>query len=275
MSAAEEVLTSLGVDYITATVRDKSASWRLASMGTAMFRTQADRGNVPRPFGMSGFKGWKCGSVECAMRNEEYMLRASGDAAAYAWKEIVPLADHISRLDLQATIKVGCGPTKQIERHRRAARAYSTKMHNKPIVRWTADHRGGYTLYLGARESICFGRIYDKFAQSGLDHYQSCVRYEVQYHNKLATNLAVQLAAQASSLPHTAAFVSQFFRGRGVSLEVPYDDKATYCCSRPRSDDDKCLKWLQTAVRPSVLRLINAGKGEEVMRALGLIADES
>lgn len=275
MDHVEDVVTDMAVDYITATVKSKSDSYQLVWLGTELFRTQGLYGNRPRPFGMSGFKGWKCGAVDTATRDDEYMLRVSGGAAASAWKQIVPLADHVSRLDLQATVKVTSGTTRRIERHRRAARAHATKMHDKPIVRWVADHRGGYTLYLGARESICFGRIYDKYAHTQLDHYRDCVRYEVQYHNKLATSLATGLSRESSSLSHTAAYISQFFRGRGVALDLPWDDKATYCCSRPRSDDEKTLGWIEASVRPSVIRLVDAGKGEEVLRALGLVTDEA
>jgi hypothetical protein len=68
--------------------------------------------------------------------------------------------------------------------------------------------------------------------------------------------------------------VSRFFEARQVELGIQCEERATYSCSRPRSDVDKNLKWLTDAVRPTVLRLIASDRGEDVFRALGLVQDE-
>lgn len=269
----DDVLVSLGVDYVTATALETSDYQPLHSRASSMFHHQAQIGNQPKPWGMSGFKGWSCGSVAIGRRQDETIVRLSSDAAALGWRGVVQLASNVSRLDLQATVRGLRGPTATIDKHRREARRNALKHNQKRVVRWVQDNRDGYTLYLGQRSSICFGRIYDKFAQSKLEHYEGCVRYEVQYHNKLALNIACALQRLDSPLPTIASYCSEFFEGRGILLDLPYRNGATYCCSRTRSDVDKNLSWLRTAVRPTVLRLIALDRGEDLMRALGLIDD--
>lgn len=273
MSVTEDTLHSLAVDYLTATARDRDAGAKLHSYASGLFRWEAETGNTPRPWSGSGFSGWQCGQVQISTRDVEVMVRLSGDAAARWWRKTAELSENVSRIDLQGTIIIPGDVTRRIDRHRREALRFSKKLKYVPIVRWIQDARGGYTLYLGSRESYVFGRIYDKWQRDQLDHFKGCVRFEAQFQRKLALNISRSLLSTSSPMPRIASHVSQFFTGRGVGLELPYDDSATYCCSRPRTDDGKTLEWLATAVRPSILRLIDAGKGLEVFRALGLISD--
>lgn len=269
-----DVLVSLGVDYITATAKDRDAAVALHAVGSSLFRVQRDFGNNARAWGMHGFSGFACGSVQVGTRDDEVCVRLSSDSAQRSWRDVVQAAQNVSRIDLQVTIQVQRDVAKVIDRYKRAARRDSVKSHNKKRVRWVQEHHGGYTLYLGNRQSNVFGRIYDKYEESKLDQFRSCVRFEAQYQSKLALWIANDLNGTNSSKPRIASYVSQFFDGRGVHLEVPYKDTARYSCSRPRSDADRNLQWLSDAVKPCVLRLMSQGLGEEVFRALGLIADD-
>lgn len=274
MDHADDVLVGLGVDYLTATAVEPGGYRPMHSAATALFRVQADEGNEPKPWGMSGFKGWRCGSVEIGRREDETLVRLSSDSAYLSWRKITQHANNISRIDLQATVLPILGPTKTIDKHRREARIDARKSKDKKVVRWIQDNRDGYTLYLGNRTSICFGRIYDKFQQSKMDHYKGCVRYEVQYHNKLALHIASSLASDHQTIPRVTSYIMQFFRGRRLSLDLPGDAWATYRCTRRRSDADKNLEWLRTSVRPTVLRLLALGRGEEVLKSLGLVDEQ-
>lgn len=273
MSAARDVLQSIGCDYITCLAK-KAAGWHPLKMHSyELLRTEEQKGNKLSGFGMSGFSGFKCGGVQVGQRDDEFLCRLSSDAAALNWTTVYEVSDNVSRIDLQATVRVIDGPTKRIERERKLAEANAASVNTKRVVRWVQDNQGGFTCYLGVRGSNCFGRVYDKFAQSSLDHYRECVRYEVQYHDKLARFVARTVFTCDSPIPRVASYISQFFSGRGVNISLPYEDGARYSCSRPRSDNDKTLEWLASSVRPSVIRLIDAGRGEEVMRALGLVTD--
>lgn len=245
----------------------------LHSLATALFRHQADIGFKPKPWSGNNFKGWQCGSVQISKRDEELMVRLSSDSAFINWKRIVPLADNVSRLDLQATIKKHgpVGPT--ITQHREAAQKHSDAHKKKPVVRWIQDNREAYTLYLGHRESNVFGRIYDKGAREKTKEYEHCIRYEAQFQHDLSRIVARELCSLDSPIARMASHLTSFFRIRQVDLKLPDDNAARYSCPRQRTDDDRQLTWLSTQCRPSVLRLIRNGKGEEVLRALGLISE--
>jgi hypothetical protein len=234
---------------------------------------QRDLDNEAKPWGMHGFAGWSCGSVQVGTRKEEVCVRLSSDSAFKSWREVVHVSQNVSRIDLQATVTVVQDVTGLIDGYKRNARRDSEKGHNKKRVRWVQEHHGGYTLYLGNRGSNVFGRIYDKHAESKLDHYKNCIRYECQFQNKLAKFIAHDLYKTPSPIPREISYLSQFFEGRGVRLGLQYNDRARYSCSRPRSDVEKHLEWLTQAVRPCVGRLIADGHGESVFRALGLISE--
>jgi DNA relaxase NicK len=264
----------LGCDYITAVAPDSNDFNSLHGWSTGLFRSEAESGNQPRAWGMSGFKGWKCGSVEIGVREKDVLVRLSSEVAARSWKRCAELAQTISRLDLQATVQVLNGPTQEINKHRRAAARHAKKLNDKPIVRWTADNRGGYTLYLGARQSICFGRIYDKYAQSKMDHYRSCVRFEVQMHNEMALRTATLLCSLAHPRDMMAARINQFFARRDVKVDLPTELVSDFALHRSRSDVEKNLEWLSKSVRPTVERLLSLGHGRDVLSSLGLIVHE-
>lgn len=267
----EATLHSLCCDYVTCTAKEKESSERLHYRGSMLFRVQADCGNKSKPWSMKGFSGYQCGSVQVGTRGEEVIVRLSSDSANNAWKQVVHEAENVSRFDLEATIAFGDKVSRRIDRYRSCARRDSTRWRDKRRVRWVQEHHGGYTLYLGDRKSNVFGRIYDKGSESKLDQHAGCIRFEAQFQKKLARFIAKECCELSSPKLRFAAYLQQFFSGRGIHLEVPYTDGATYCCSRPRSDADKNLEWLAKAVQPCVRRLIDCGRGEEVLIALGLV----
>jgi DNA relaxase NicK len=274
MTPAEPILVSLACDYITGVALEETSFAQLRYLANTLFHTELDFGNQKKSWGMSGFKGWSCGHVQLGVRDHEFICRLGGESAARNWKQVHACATNISRFDMQATVKYPRGPTSVIDAVRAQALAHAAAHDDVPVVRWIADNRGGYTLYLGARESNAFARVYDKFAREKTEHFRSCVRYEVQYNSRLARIVTNTLARESSPVPHFAAGIRSFLDARGVDLDLPYEGQLTFCSPRNASDVDRKLIWLAKAVRPSVLSCIAAGRGEEALRALGLV-DES
>jgi hypothetical protein len=270
-----DVLHSIGCDYLTLTGIDTNLPGELHRRASSIFREQSERGNRTRGFGMAGFSGFQCGGVQIGKRDEELLVRLSSDVAAMYWSTLGPLATNCTRIDLQATILPAEGPARRLSKNRKSALRNAMKANDKRIVRWVADNRGGFTLYLGARQSNVFGRAYDKFAESSNEHFRGALRYEVEFKGKLAYFILRSLLNKPYARTTVASYVSQFFGRRGVQLELSADNAATYCCSRSPADAEKTLKWLQEAVRPSVLRLIAQNRGDEVLMALGLVVQSN
>lgn len=274
MNPASDVVHSVACDYVTASATELKGMSPFHALGSALFRHEREKGNQPRSWGLADYKGWSCGHVQVGVSDQRCLIRASSDVAALNWKRIVELSDNVTRFDVQATIITQSSVTRRIDKHKAQALRFSKRHNEKPVVRWIADNRGGYTLYLGARESNVFGRVYDKWAREQVEHFRNCVRFEVQFQYQLAKTVARGCAAQASPISRFCAHVSQFLESRGVEPPALDNDEARYSCSRTRSDSDKKLLWLATAVRPSVMSLIDEGRGQEVLQALGLIVDD-
>lgn len=275
MTATEPILHNIACDWITGVALDKPDQERLRPLGSALFRTEQDFGNTVRAWGLAGFKGWSCGHVQVGLRDDEVIVRCGADAAARNWRRVVEASSNVTRFDVQATVQFKGGPTREINRVRRAALRHSRENDDVPIVRWIADNRGGYTLYLGARESNVFGRVYDKFAQTQDEHFRDCVRYEVQYNSRLARIVTNQLKRSSSEIPEMAGCITRFLEARRVAIRMPFNSQLTFCLPRTASDDDRKLLWLEKAVRPSLMTLIAHGKGAEALVALGLVDEDA
>src|SRR6185369_6433867 len=219
MHVAEHTLKSVACDYITCYASVDEPVTGLGALASSLFRHQVEIGNKHYGWSMSGFKGFKCGEVEVGKRGDEVLVRLHGNMAALRWKELYSRSSNVSRMDLQATICVKGSVTQTIEAFRRDARKFARARKDLPVVRWVCDHRGGYTLYLGARSSVCFGRIYDKYQHTKMDHYLNCVRAEVQYQDDLALNVARALYDAPSPIPLMSSYIQLFLERRGCELE--------------------------------------------------------
>lgn len=269
-----DVLTGLNCDYVTARATDTRMPGDLHSLASQLFRHESEIGNDIRPWGMAGYKGFKCGEVEIGVLDGDVLVRMHSTAAALNWKRIVALSERVTRIDLQATVRVPSDSTGRLETHRRQALSYSACLNDRLIVRRVDDNRGGYTLYLGARESNVFGRIYDKGAQDDSPQWERCIRFEVQFNSRLANGVSRYLESLSSPKLGFAGYIRRFFEGRGVQPPALHTAALTYCSPRKRTDADRKLLWLAESVRPSVLALIALGRGEEVLRALGLVDED-
>jgi len=267
-------VVSVGVDYLTVTGVESRLPGELHSQATALFQSQAAKGNQIKAWGLAGFSGFSCGGVQIGKRDRDVIVRLSSGVAQSSWRKIYETGANCSRVDSQVTIQVAGDPTGLIDEVLEEARDYSTSKRNKPIVRWTQEHTGGYTVYVGSRKSNCFGRVYDKGRESHLREYDGCVRFEVQFQNELANIVAGRMFSAQSEIPVIVSDCRQFFRSRGIAPRWYYTAGATYGCTRLSSDVDKNLRWLAAAVRPCLRRLMDAGYGEAAFKSLGIITDD-
>jgi hypothetical protein len=140
---------------------------------------------------------------------------------------------------------------------------------------------GGQTLYVGSRASDQFGRLYDKGCES---EENLCAppgiiwRYEVEFKSYRAKKLAIQLAETARReetdvSEDIGTFVSQWFIGRNITpIWVGASDDMDWTCEIEAqiTDDDASLRWLSIQVRPTVERLLDRKRADEVFDALGI-----
>lgn len=270
--AAESVGTilSLGVDWITCVGSGEDSAGPLVTLGADLLRWQIKGGFKHQGWGMAGFKGFSSSGVQYGIRNHEAIVRLSGDMAHKFWRYAYALAQSTTRVDLECTSTTTVRPERRVRRAYEKAARYSRRTSKKTAVTIVHCTTGGDTCYFGKRQSLRFGRIYDKFAQSKDPRWSNAVRFEVEFKGALCAPLLSSIRDSRTPEISTARHLRRFFRDRGLDYLFADGLSTHIVVSRPASDDIRALEWLRMQCRPTVQRFIRAGKSELVMKALGL-----
>lgn len=275
LPAVNEVIEA-GVDYFACTLRKEAAnaaSWEGACRD-ALF-TLSQHGNVIRPGTFRGFDGHWCGGAFAGTREADAYIHVPGAWASRLWGQIHRDDAHYSRFDLQATVRFG-----QEDNSYGSVAYENARIHNlqrprtqqRKISGWY-DTEGGYTLYIGARTSNHFCRLYNKAAASQDEAYDKCWRFEVELHNEAATKAAQYIYNGSKSQSRAAAStVWRYYKERGVT--PPYtresEENAVLPVARPKTDLERKLQWLETQVAPTVRVLLEHCPRDIVLAALGV-----
>ena len=265
------VILDCGVDWITGTNSDRKPAQHLAQKALWIMASELRNGNEKVPWSMSGYHGWKCGGVQFGDRGDSLMVRLSGPTAWWYWKDLYPLFSNVSRIDVQVTVQYERASSWVIAKHYRQAMRYFRLGKAKRTIALYRSSDGSATAYLGRRISDCFGRIYEKGKESKLDHYQNCVRYELELKHDTATRAAKLLYDAEDHQRDSVSLIADWFRDAGVrspALEVVRLPNIR--ASRALSTAETRLLWMRSQVRPAVQALLAMLDREQVLEALGL-----
>lgn len=264
-------LVSAGVDYITATVPRTSKHERFHELGRALVEKQAQIGHEVRTWRASSYHGQQTDGVVRGLRHDTHIIRLSSEMAHEHWFEVYELANNITRLDCEITFQL---------KHRRVsffremeARAIAAKAGRgrKRTVELRANNIKGDALYIGSRQSEVYGRCYDKGMESKTQDAGWLVRQELEYKGDRAGLIAARLALSPSVEVECKRLVSSYMRS--VEIETVRCKMPAEMSARGKSVSKlPKLGWLRGNVRPTVERLIAAGRLNDVLDALGLSA---
>lgn len=264
-----------GPDYVKLTTpnapdTDRFVQWALSRVcSVAALR---DYHEEPCETMADGYRGWAVGKFFVGSGHNGFYARASGSWAADLIELGLPW-ENCPRLDIQATFwypsDVADITLSIVEE---AALAARDSAKSRPIsVRRIVSHGDGDTVYIGARSSDIMFRIYDKMRESDNDDYVNAVRFEVELKGRHALDY---LVACENGLPDQDWWyfqLSLLLERRGILLPAISDTfPPAIRTERVKTNDERRLAWLASAVRPTVARLIEAGRLDEVLVALGL-----
>lgn len=283
MSEKNSILDA-GIDWITCTARGGERAHELGRRGYNLVEQERYWGNDKKPWSASGFEGYQSGHVQFGLRDSEVVVRAGGVTANENFSTLMEVADNVSRLDLQATVRISGSPADLIKRHFNQFRNAPRSRGGKPSISLLSTHGGPSTLYLGKRISDKFGRIYDKHAESGLDHYKQGVRYEVELKRNEALQTAIQIAALRRPDVAAGCIALEYFSSRGARTAMSSRDFASLSdhpqvqLCRPEnrragknpSDAYRRLAWLNRNVRSTLHKLKAVGLEDYALSALGV-----
>lgn len=270
-----EQLTS-GVDWLTCTLPlDSPMDNEWVQAGLKVLFDISDEGYRIEERGLLGYKGWSAGNCFVGSREDGHMMQFTGYHADKAFKHVYRPDMHISRVDVQVTVKHDVMPQNVAGKaYKRALNEdLGTPVPRKRKIYIITGSDGGQTLYVGSPSSDQRGRLYNKEVQSEKPEYARTWRYEVVLRNERATQLCNRLQTEKPDYTHyVSAFVALWFETR--SIEAPWSiDEAITPIPPLRTlptDVERSIGWLKTQVAPTVRRLIELGYRDTILEVLGI-----
>lgn len=265
-----------GVDWISCTLPAGSPGeqqWRL--LGVHVIETIAKEGYDREMYSRNGYDGIGAGGSFFGVRDDSAYLQLSGHRAS-DFLDIIARDDlHISRIDVQTTVRYrvyayGIGKSA----HRDASNANEALPEKRRRKIWYMEgNDGGYTLYIGSAASEQRSRLYNKAVQSENPEYERCWRYEVLMRNDYATAYYRQIMQDRGDRAMLCArMVASWYQLRGVPCDwaVYIPLIALPLIKEVPSDADRRIQWIRTQVAPAVRWLMENGFGDETYTALGM-----
>lgn len=270
------VRTEVGVDWFSMSLpADKypAAEWYYECQ--EVIERIADDGNEVKERTLLGYAGISVGNCFAGAGESSFYCQLSGSYAQRYWQELYRVEGHISRFDIQSTVFFD-SPSDDLGINTLAiARNAAIGKGKKP--KWTVsrvdDNSGGFSMYIGSKNSEQYLNLYNKEVESGQEAYKGAWRYELRLKNDYATSAAYTLFSnQASSEVIILDSIKSWLERKGV--DAPWSavggQTCLYTVGKPKTDKETALWWLSNQVRPALDKARKLGYYTEACQALGL-----
>lgn len=263
-----------GVDWVTLTGQGVDIWERVQGMAQSILFEESAKGHRINYQSRHGFSMTNCGGVQYGKNHSHWMVCLSGVTARRYWMPFSAYADNCTRIDLQATVWYNEHDTRAIERvWEKAVDDRGEAIAKKATL--IVNRLKGSSLYFGSRASAQFGRLYDKWLQSGKEpHYLNALRYEVEYKKPLSGQVLQWLLKDDPPDDRIGARVFNWWGERGISVPLveTISDNAIQFPERNSPLENK-LEWLRKSIRPVYRQMKLAGLQTEADEAIGVTED--
>jgi hypothetical protein len=268
-------VSASAVDWLTVTCKDQIGGNNLLSTYNR-HKEGSQRGT--RFFGFDCIKDENGLTWGKRVLDGLFIFIASGDVAATVWRQVVPVATKVTRIDLAVDVWLD-EPRDQVKQSSRVVLSPSLEARLKYTyitgVRGKSRSRSGDTLYVGSRHSEQFGRFYDKGLQTETADPGKWLRYEVEYKSDAAFQMArkaIELAPGALGEFISCTVFDWFFKRTVPPLFNPDTDTPGLVIrsQMKQTTKERKLAWLRSQVRPTVQYLFQQGMRNEALRALDI-----
>lgn len=222
---------------------------------------------------LQGYYGASAGNCFVGSREDGHFVQLTGSHANEHYYSVYRPDAHISRLDVQCTVKYKEQHDGHADTIRQAMETVNSGLPSsrRRNVLYITGSDGGSTTYIGSASSEQQCRIYNKERQSSDFQYRRSWRYEVVYKNDLATRLAITCPYQARERAQWAAnVVFTWLSARGLCLLWGRECSAIALPLNRTlpTDVERRMNWLRKQVVPTIKSLVEAGFGDEVSELL-------
>lgn len=267
----EDGHSAASVDWLTMTVKDRAKRELVASMVPDHVARLEEAGYERIDYFSHGYSGVRIGGLTYGQRQDDDIVRLSGNEAGVYWRTWGKHANNISRLDLQVTHRLKDGPrllARRVYDALEGGEIVLKKARGQSIIE---NSLGGSTLYVGSRTSEVYLRLYDKGVEAATETPGWLWRWEVELKDAYAMALHSELTNHTSSPTILAGHVWRVWNERGIPPPwIPTADTVAPYVTRALTDEARKLAWLRSQVAPTVAWLTRRGKAIEVLEALGV-----
>ena len=271
MSHSSTDVLSAGVDTLTCSAeRDRNGA-HLMELAKSLQLAEARHGSKLSPFHRAVYSGVQSQHVAWGEKKDRVLVELRGRWAYDWWESVVSLADKVSRIDVQVSVR------QQPYDHEMALRLYladrkaAQQRGRPPKMKLIGESDGGTTLYIGRGASRYQARMYERFFKSKQEEDKDVWRYEVQSRRERAQQMADVGRRAGDIQPFVQAVVHSHFKRRGVvPIFHPAADVSMAPLPNPTSDKQKSLRWLGSSVAPAIARHREWGSYDEAIAALAL-----
>ena len=267
MPATKSVFT--GVDYIRCTANDHKPYGAWEGVVEAEFLRENAAGRKPHHRWIMGYYG-RVGEHCFVGRNDEgCMAQLSGALAWDRWSDIYRQSHKATRVDLQVTWPCEEDPGEYIRDQYQEVVLRKTKIGHAHSIQLTDTPEGAKMLTVGSRQSEVYGRMYDKFRESKMPEYKSCVRWEIEVKGQAARDLAAHIYDNKLEGPSIRAIVFNAWNRWGFPpfWETFEAMEGIPPVKRSRTDETK-IAWLASQVAPTMKKLWEHGRLPDAIRAI-------
>ena len=262
-------VTDVSIDWFTATFNE-GLKQNFAEQKCIHVMKEAEASGCERSYtNRLGFVGERVDGFYYGKRGDSLMVIGSGLTADIQAPFFLGLCDKVTRLDLAATLHDENGSRDwtaiAFTQCQRSGRISSGQMKTHRIE----GSPDGRTLYIGARSSDRFVRIYDKTAESKGVYPARTWRWEIEYKHPRAGGVSAYLAANHWDARTKLDVLRSGLADLRVSL--PMAGLGTgWVPKRPKlpTDDDSRLRYAARVIGPFLTNLIRNVGEERVTNAL-------
>lgn len=263
-----------GIDWLTFITDDRKSTDSLVSVLTPLAREQAARGEKKRPFRFMGWKGESLGGVRLGIRGDTAVAQLSGELCNDSWTLLRSSPGRVTRLDLQATLKLS---TSRTDFARRLLR-HSARTRQLPPERRTPTSYSSATSGLrigtaGLRTRRSYLRVYDKGAEA--ETHKPGILWRVELEAK--RDLAPQLWNRIKSAPDVPQLCydscAQSWKQAGLRWPLPKSTKGYAMPPKQKKEPPPAHAlgaWLRTSVAPTIPRVLAVYSVADVLDMLGM-----
>lgn len=217
------------VDWLTASAHGEDRAGRLLDWARSAEKEEKAKGNKPKSWRLMGYIGTHCGAVEWGQRDRgATLVRLIGDRAAESLADVLSLADTVTRVDLATTWRADPPDPTIGERLYSQAAWWHRDFPKSALPSCVRDENGGFTAYLGKRESEYFFRCYNKEAEcralgdyEGLKRYVAAWRFELEVKGSPAIPLSHRVNDTADSAAYIQNYLWTYLDQHGIKPPFP------------------------------------------------------